>query len=206
MLSCQFQNLVVAWIVVVAEPLLFEAVILCGSLLQLLGHSHPSDDSEHRTITASNAMLYSCRTHGCGHQQDRVSVRYRDTFGARRPPSSRALPSHPVFHEKKGNSVHHGRRAMGRAMAARASKKTAPPHRGLQIRLPRHKVSSKTARSGVGGCFLPCRCTSHRSARIPPSGAKSFVGRREPTKTIGGNCACLNIWTSLRIIRAGGDH
>jgi hypothetical protein len=100
MLRRQFQKVVVAWIVVAAEPLLFEAVIVCGSLLQLLGHFHPSD--EHRTITASNAMLYSCRAHGCGHQEDRVSVRYRDrdTFGARRPPSSRALPSDPVSHEK----------------------------------------------------------------------------------------------------------
>ena len=98
MLSCQFQNLVVTWIVVVAEPRCFEAVIVCGSLLQLLGHLHPSD--EHRTITASNAMLYSCRTHVRGHQEDRVSIRYCDTFGARRPPSSQALPSDLVFHEK----------------------------------------------------------------------------------------------------------
>jgi len=60
MLSCQFQNLVVTWIVVVAEPRCFEAVIVSGSLLQLLGHLHPSD--EHRTITASNAMLYTSRT------------------------------------------------------------------------------------------------------------------------------------------------
>ena len=45
-------------------------------------------------------MLDSCRTHVCGHQEDRVSVRYRDTFGARRPPSSQALPSDQVFHEK----------------------------------------------------------------------------------------------------------
>ena len=88
MLSCQFQNfkLVVTWIVVVAEPRCFEAVVVSGSLLQLLGHFHPSD--EHRTITASNAVLYSCRTYGCGHQEDRVIVRYSDTFGARRPPSS----------------------------------------------------------------------------------------------------------------------
>jgi hypothetical protein len=91
MLSCQFQNLVVTWIVVVAEPRCFEAVIVSGSLLQLLGHFHPSD--EHRTITASNAVLYSCRTYDCGHQEDRVIVRYSDTLGARRPPSSQALPS-----------------------------------------------------------------------------------------------------------------
>ena len=90
--------MVVAWIVVVAEPQCFSAVIVCGSLLQLLGHSHPSD--EHRTITAPNAMLYSRRTHVCGHQEDRVSIRYCDTSGARRPPSSRALPSDEVFHEK----------------------------------------------------------------------------------------------------------
>jgi hypothetical protein len=45
-------------------------------------------------------MLYSCRTHVCGHQEDRVIVRYRDTFDARRPPSSQALPSDQVFHEK----------------------------------------------------------------------------------------------------------
>ncbi len=98
MLSCQFQNLVVAVGIVDASHMFFEAVIVCGSLLQLLGHFHPSD--EHRTITASNAMLYSCRTHVCGHQEDRVIVRYRDTFGARRPPSSQALPSDHVFHEK----------------------------------------------------------------------------------------------------------
>ena len=97
MLRRQFQKMVVAWIVVVAEPLLSYAVIVCGSLLQLLGHFHPSD--EHRTITAPNAVLYSCRTYGCGHQEDRVIVRYSDTFGARRPPSSRALPSDPHFHE-----------------------------------------------------------------------------------------------------------
>jgi hypothetical protein len=102
MLSCQFQNLVVTWIVVVAEPRCFEAVIVSGSLLQLLGHLHPSD--EHRTITASNAMLYSCRTHVHGHQEDRVSIRYCDTFGARRPPSSQALPSDQVFHEKNEKS------------------------------------------------------------------------------------------------------
>ncbi len=95
MLSCQFQNLVVTWIVVVAEPRCFEAVIVSGSLLQLLGHFHPSD--EHRTITAPNAMLYSRRTHVRGHQEDRVSIRYCDTFGARRPPSSQALPSDQVF-------------------------------------------------------------------------------------------------------------
>ncbi len=95
MLNCQFQNLVVTWIVVVAEPRCFEAVIVSGSLLQLLDHLHPSD--EHRTITASNAMLYSCRTHVHGHQEDRVSIRYCDTFGARRPPSSQALPSDQVF-------------------------------------------------------------------------------------------------------------
>jgi hypothetical protein len=146
MLRRQFQKQVVAWIVVVAEPRCFEAVIVCGSLFQLLGHFHPSD--EHRTIqvTASNAVLYSCRTHGCGHQEDRAIVRYRDTPGARRPPSSRALPSHPVFHEKKGNSVHHGRRAMGRAMAARASKKMCgrAAAQGLQIRLPRHKVTTRS--------------------------------------------------------------
>ncbi len=66
-----------------------------------------TSSDEHRTITASNAMLYSCRTHGCGHQEDRVSIRYRDTFGARRPPSSRALPSDPlaVFHEKDSSHV-----------------------------------------------------------------------------------------------------
>jgi hypothetical protein len=98
MLRRQFQKQVVAWIVVVAEPSCFEAVIVSGSLLQLLGHFHPSD--EHRTITASNAVLYSCRTYGCGHQEDRVIVRYSDTFGARRPPSSQALPSDQVFHEK----------------------------------------------------------------------------------------------------------
>ncbi len=98
MLSCQFQKLVVAVGIVDASHMLFMAVIVCGSLLQLLGHFHPSD--EHRTITASNAVLYSCRTHGCGHQEDRVIVRYRDTFGARRPPSSQALPSDQVFHEK----------------------------------------------------------------------------------------------------------
>ena len=99
MLRRQFQKMVVAWIVVVAEPLLSYAVIVCGSLLQLLGHFHPSD--EHRTITAPNAMLYSRRTHVRGHQEDRVSIRYCDTFGARRPPSSQALPSDRVFHEKK---------------------------------------------------------------------------------------------------------
>ena len=99
MLRRQFQKHVVAWIVVVAEPSCFEAVIVSGSLLQLLGHFHPSD--EHRTITASNAVLYSCRTYGCGHQEDRVIVRYSDTFGARRPPSSQALPSDPHFHEKQ---------------------------------------------------------------------------------------------------------
>ena len=99
MLRRQFQKQVVAWIVVVAEPRCFEAVIVSGSLLQLLGHLHPSD--EHRTITASNAMLYSCRTHVHGHQEDRVIVRYRDTFGARRPPSSQALPSDQVFHESR---------------------------------------------------------------------------------------------------------
>ncbi len=94
MLSCQFQKLVVAVGIVDASHMLFAAVIVCGSLLQLLGHFHPSD--EHRTITASNAMLYSCRTHVCGHQEDRVIVRYRDTFGDRRPPSSQALVSdHP---------------------------------------------------------------------------------------------------------------
>ena len=57
MLRRQFQKQVVAWIVVVAEPRCFEAVIVSGSLLQLLGHFHPSD--EHRTITASNAVLYT---------------------------------------------------------------------------------------------------------------------------------------------------
>ena len=100
MLSVQFQNSVVAVGIVDASHMLVEAVIVCGSLLQLLGHFHPSD--EHRTITASNAVLYSCRTHVCGHQEDRVIVRYRDTFGARRPPSSRALPSDPFFHENPG--------------------------------------------------------------------------------------------------------
>ena len=45
-------------------------------------------------------MLYSRRMHVCGHQEDRVSIRYCDTFGARRPPSSQALPSDQVFHEK----------------------------------------------------------------------------------------------------------
>jgi hypothetical protein len=43
-------------------------------------------------------MLYSRRTHVRGHQEDRVSIRYCDTFGARRPPSSQALPSDQVFH------------------------------------------------------------------------------------------------------------
>ena len=103
MLSCQFQNSVVAVGIVDASHMLVEAVIVCGSLLQLLGHFHPSD--EHRTITASNAVLYSCRTHGCGHQEDRVIVRYRDTFGARRPPSSRAPLSHPVFHLRISSSA-----------------------------------------------------------------------------------------------------
>jgi hypothetical protein len=98
MLSRQLQKMIVAWIVVVAQPRCFSAVIVCGSLLQLLGHSHPSD--EHRTITAPNAMLYSRRTHVCGHQEDRVSIRYCDTFGARRPPSSQALPSDQVFQKK----------------------------------------------------------------------------------------------------------
>ena len=86
MLSVQFQNSVVAVGIVDASHMLVEAVIVCGSLLQLLGHFHPSD--EHRTITASNAVLYSCRTYGCGHREDRVIIRYSDTFGARRPPSS----------------------------------------------------------------------------------------------------------------------
>ena len=104
MLRRQFQNQDVAWIVVVAEPLFIEAVIVSGSLLQLLGHFHPSD--EHRTITAPNAMLYSRRTHVRGHQQDRVSIRYCDTFGARRPPSSQALPSDQVLHEKSKASGH----------------------------------------------------------------------------------------------------
>ncbi len=98
MLSVQFQNSVVAVGKVDASHMLVEAVIVCGSLLQLLGHFHPSD--EHRTITASNAVLYSCRTHGCGHQEDLVIVRYHDTFGARQPPSSRAPLSDSVFHGK----------------------------------------------------------------------------------------------------------
>jgi hypothetical protein len=90
MLSCQFQKLVVAVGIVDAGHLCYNAVIVCGSFLQLLGHSHPSD--EHRTITASNAMLYSRRTHVRWHQEDRVSIRYCDTFGARRP----ILPSPPI--------------------------------------------------------------------------------------------------------------
>ena len=97
MLSCQFQKLVVAVGIVDAGHLCYNAVIVCGSFLQLLGHSHIN---EHRTITASNSMLDSRRTHVRGHQEGRVSIRYCDTCGARRPPSSQALPSDQVFHEK----------------------------------------------------------------------------------------------------------
>ena len=75
-----------------------------SSILQLWGYAYPTD--EHRTVTAPSLMFYSRRTHDCGHWEDRVSVRYCDTFGARRPPSSQALPSDQVFHEKKGRLVH----------------------------------------------------------------------------------------------------
>jgi hypothetical protein len=75
-------------------------VIVSGSILQLLGHLRPND--EHRTITSANSMLYSRRMHNFGHQEERVSIRYCDTFGARRPPSSQALPSDQVFHENRG--------------------------------------------------------------------------------------------------------
>jgi hypothetical protein len=103
MLSCQFQKLVVAVGIVDAGHLCYNAVIVRGSFLQLLGHSHhPSD--EHRTITASNAMLDSRRTHVRGHQEDRVSIRYCGTFGARRPPSSQALPSDQVSHENQNGA------------------------------------------------------------------------------------------------------
>ena len=56
MLSVQFQNSVVAVGIVDAGHWCYSAVIVRGSFLQLLGHSH---FSEHRTITASNAMLDS---------------------------------------------------------------------------------------------------------------------------------------------------
>jgi hypothetical protein len=51
------------------------------------------------TITTSNPSRYSRRTKDCGHWEDRVVVRYINSLGARRRPSSHALPSHPVFHE-----------------------------------------------------------------------------------------------------------
>jgi hypothetical protein len=89
MLSRQFQKLIVAVLLTgrCRDPRL-SAVAVSGGNLQLLGHLRPND--EHRTITAPNAMLYSRH----------VSVRYCDMPGARRPPSSEALPSDPVFHEK----------------------------------------------------------------------------------------------------------
>ena len=138
MLSVQFQNSVVAVGIVDASHMLVEAVIVCGSLLQLLGHFHPSD--EHRTITASNAMLYSCRTHVCGHQEDRVIVRYCDTFGARRPPSSQALPSDHVFHEKKKGTAAPGPCAgpcaPGGLVACRAASAASPASSSSRAAVP----------------------------------------------------------------------
>jgi hypothetical protein len=51
------------------------------------------------TITTSNPSRYSRRTKICGQWEDRVVVRYINSLGARRRPSSHALPSDPVFHE-----------------------------------------------------------------------------------------------------------
>ncbi len=168
MLRRQFQTMVVAWIVVVAEPLLSYAVIVCGSLLQLLGHFHPSD--EHRTITAPNVMLYSRRTHVRGHQEDRVSIRYCDTFGARRPPSSQALPSEHVFHDQRAQL----RRCQWLLSAGKLQANAAPQRASAWNRhpLPQAKRTSLRRRgprqvSVLGRCF-PAQGLRHTGRCIGP--------------------------------------
>ncbi len=182
MLSCQFQNSVVA--VGIVDKILdaghwcYSAVIVRGSFLQLLGHSH---FSEHRAITASNAMLDSCRTHVCGHQEDRVIVRYRDTFGARRPPSSQALPSDQVFHEKAPHTfthtqILHARTHTGTPTDARAHTDThARTHAHTHART--HTATHTHTRTRTCACTHACTRPNTRTRASSPRPAPDPRGQ-----------------------------